>query len=1068
MYYFQHSCNFSKYTIRCFSLLLLFLFLQEHGYAQCTDPECLTDNISLNTGVDAATGNTLPASTPTTTVQDGQWILINAPTSNGPVNLGAPAFVISTNPSWDEMQPVLTPPSKYISAFPLSTNNEANINGTPYTFQKKICVCSPTIVSVSDNIHVDNRVKLTLKGPGLGAGIVLSDYNSTVVANFRNPPENDGTVSNISLAIGTYYIEAEMQNDNSGSPMGLNIQGSLIANSMSISNPSCCNNGAFISGFKFLDKNCDGIHDSNELFDSGWPIELYDATGTTLINTTTTDVNGYYFFNIITSGTYIIKETAPPSGWNQTFPSTPNTHSVTITGTEIISNLNFGNCCIDCYNFLLSPGSVTVNCSNVDDAVTFTPSGLLPTDFYSVDINGNGVNEIANIPGNQNTTHIFPHYGTFSLTITLNRPFCEKPCELEITKDILIEPSACEESYCYEWEEVTPLCNVTDMTFWNGQPTFCGDLVFGIEGIITWNGTGWDPVGNWNLFFSSHLVREIEPYEGNLYALTIFNNQQGIYRYNGSNWSLSYSIPLNSNYYGGLRWRWSHEEMFHSEHGLYVAVHQNIGSRSSHIIYEYDGTSWTNIPTTSLSSILPGTIEQYYQVGQHNGYPVIRIEFTAGGSLESHLAAWNGTQWILLTSSPFVHIMTAGTSIENLGMGIQTIFVDGNTIYAGGNFKSINGLPNTQMIIKYDMANNIWSEVGGGVSSALSPANGSGWGILDVKVIGTDIFINGSGIEEMGGTPVNNTAWYNGTKWQDLAPSTRSAIYMTSYIHKNMDGECEVHFAGECIYGKTKFCCTYEDITLNNIETGKKTYQTHGTITSSSTIAAPDGNITYKAGNGVNLTSSFNVQPGAVFQANNMGCTDCCPDDPLNDLPFLAPFVGNPNISISQCMYNGDCIYVIADYCIRSDGVTSYYDCLGTLICESFQVGGSCPPNFNVQNCVILQSCPPNIVASPSDDVIQFSQDEKETAQLIGQMHAFPNPFKDELNVNFELLEDSSVSLAIYNLNGNKMADLLHREQKNKGMHTLQFVTADLKEGVYIITLITADNVVTKSVVLMR
>ena len=941
-----------------FFIFVLSLFcVEQHVCAQCANSACLTDVISLNTGVDPTTGNLLANSTSTAAVQDGQWILINAPTNNGLVNLGAPAFVIATNPSWHDMPPVATPPSKYIAAFPRNTSNEANITGTPYIFQKIICVCdSHTVVTISDSIHVDNRVTLKLQGPGLGSGLVLSQYSNTVVSNFRNPPEDDGIVNGITLHPGTYYIEAEVRNDNSGSPMGLNITGTLKANKAALSDPTCCNHGAFISGYKFLDNNCDGIQNSTERYSAGWPIELYDASGTTLIANTTTDVSGYYFFAVTTPGTYVIKEPIPPTGWSQTFPSGPQTHTVTITGTEIISNLNFGNCCQDCFNFIQAPINFTVNCTSQDNIVTFNPSGLLPTDFYSIDINGNGQNEIINIPGNQPYTYTFPHYGVFNLKITVNRPACDEPCEKEITKTITVIQSACQESYCYDWEEITFLCNVNDMTFFKEQPVFSGDLVFGYAGITTWDGASWGGVGNWHSFFPNHAVHEVEPFLGDLMALAFHNNKQTVYRYNGVNWQVSHQIPINTNYTSSGFWDWNHEEMFHSPHGLFVAFNQNIGSNNSHVIKMFDGTTWISLPISSLTTVIPGTIFQYFQVGNDNGYPVIRVDYSQPSGIGSHLAAWDGVQWSLLTNSAFQQLMPSGTSIFDYGMGINTVEIVGDIIYVGGGFESIDGKANTKRIAQYNRITGQWSDVGGGVSASSPPA-GLSFGILDIQAIGTDIFINGAGILELGGVSVQNTARFDGVKWHNLFPGLPEAIFMTSFVRKDSSGACEVHFAGECIYGKTTFCCSYENITLTDPESATKVYYTHGDITSSSTIVAPTADIVYKAGQNINLQPTFNVQTGATYLGLNVGCDDCCPDDPLNDLPFLAQYVGQPQYTITKCMYNGDCIYKITDFCLVSDGTTSYYDCLGNLFCEQFSIGGNCPVPFNLTACVVLQNC---------------------------------------------------------------------------------------------------------------
>ncbi|MEX2089125.1 MAG: SdrD B-like domain-containing protein, partial [Bacteroidota bacterium] len=98
-----------------------------------------------------------------------------------------------------------------------------------------------------------------------------------------------------------------------------------------------------ICGVKFNDSDGDGVQDAGEPGLPNWIINLsYDqATGpVTLIDTT--DANGNYCFNNLPAGTYTLTETNQ-TGWQQTFPSSPGTHTVTLAAGQTIDRLNFGN-----------------------------------------------------------------------------------------------------------------------------------------------------------------------------------------------------------------------------------------------------------------------------------------------------------------------------------------------------------------------------------------------------------------------------------------------------------------------------------------------------------------------------------------------------------------------------------------------------------------------------------------------------------------------------------------------------------------------------------------------------
>jgi len=94
-----------------------------------------------------------------------------------------------------------------------------------------------------------------------------------------------------------------------------------------------------ISGTKFDDANGNGTRDESEAGLSGWTIKLIRPDGTSI--NTTTDANGMYKFENLTSGTYTISEFSQ-SGWVQTYPASLGAHVINIMDKNI-TNIDFGN-----------------------------------------------------------------------------------------------------------------------------------------------------------------------------------------------------------------------------------------------------------------------------------------------------------------------------------------------------------------------------------------------------------------------------------------------------------------------------------------------------------------------------------------------------------------------------------------------------------------------------------------------------------------------------------------------------------------------------------------------------
>ncbi|MCX8171719.1 MAG: SpaA isopeptide-forming pilin-related protein, partial [Candidatus Bathyarchaeota archaeon] len=96
---------------------------------------------------------------------------------------------------------------------------------------------------------------------------------------------------------------------------------------------------AKICGYKFYDIDMDGVWDSNEPPVRDFRIRLYNGNGA-FIRETTTGSNGYYCFDGLNAGTYIVEEVLSNNWVNTTSKSV----KVTLNSGEV--KVNFGNVCL--------------------------------------------------------------------------------------------------------------------------------------------------------------------------------------------------------------------------------------------------------------------------------------------------------------------------------------------------------------------------------------------------------------------------------------------------------------------------------------------------------------------------------------------------------------------------------------------------------------------------------------------------------------------------------------------------------------------------------------------------
>jgi len=103
--------------------------------------------------------------------------------------------------------------------------------------------------------------------------------------------------------------------------------------------------GGIVHGYKWDDRDGDGVWDISEPGLAGWTIWL-DLNGSGIDDTgdrhETTDNQGHFRFTGVPAGTYVVGE-QPQAGWTQTCPSAPGTYTETVTPGSASFPLVFGN-----------------------------------------------------------------------------------------------------------------------------------------------------------------------------------------------------------------------------------------------------------------------------------------------------------------------------------------------------------------------------------------------------------------------------------------------------------------------------------------------------------------------------------------------------------------------------------------------------------------------------------------------------------------------------------------------------------------------------------------------------
>ena len=88
-------------------------------------------------------------------------------------------------------------------------------------------------------------------------------------------------------------------------------------------------------------------------------------------------------------------------------------------------------------------------------------------------------------------------------------------------------------------------------------------------------------------------------------------------------------------------------------------------------------------------------------------------------------------------------------------------------------------------------------------------------------------------------------------------------------------------------------------------------------------------------------------------------------------------------------------------------------------------------------------------------------------ASSVGLFQNYPNPFSDYTTIEYELKQNSYVSLKVYDLYGHEIATLVSSENL-RGKNSVNFYSEQLQNGIYYVTLITGNFSVTRKMVIIR
>jgi hypothetical protein len=113
---------------------------------------------------------------------------------------------------------------------------------------------------------------------------------------------------------------------------------------------------------------------------------------------------------------------------------------------------------------------------------------------------------------------------------------------------------------------------------------------------------------------------------------------------------------------------------------------------------------------------------------------------------------------------------------------------------------------------------------------------------------------------------------------------------------------------------------------------------------------------------------------------------------------------------------------------------------------------------------------PPSVTAQYfhfTSEIIVVGLDDDIVANNFNLEQNYPNPFNPSTTIKYTLGERSAVTLKVYDVLGNEVANLVNTTQE-AGQHSINFNASSLASGLYIYTLNTGNFTSSKKMMLLK
>lgn len=180
---------------------------------------------------------------------------------------------------------------------------------------------------------------------------------------------------------------------------------------------------------------------------------------------------------------------------------------------------------------------------------------------------------------------------------------------------------------------------------------------------------------------------------------------------------------------------------------------------------------------------------------------------------------------------------------------------------------------------------------------------------------------------------------------------------------------------------------------------------------------------------------------------------DNCDDDNVDIIDEGFVVTGYPNVKAK--------IDLSSNVVIGGNAIATYKAGNSITLNSGFEVMLGTDMTIDIEDCTLTTLAEENIEYRDDNDT-------DVTVEKVASLYCYPNPFRHNATIEYELPSAGTVQISVFNMTGKQVTNLLPNQTKDAGLYQVTFDANNLSDGVYYVRMAANGQVTTQKIVLLK